>query len=507
MADDHTRKYFFTVLVFILVIFPLPPCRSAIEAKTENTLTELLTPAENAWIKNHPVVRVSGPKAFPPFSFFNDKGASYGMAYDYLKLIIGDLGIKIEVQGPMKWEDVLNKTQAHEIDLISCAALTRDREDYLIFSDPYLSFPLVIISRKNASFIGGLEDLRGLKVVFIKRVSTYQWLKEDNVAVKELFADSPIDALKMVSIGRADAYIENLAAASYMIEKYGLANLKIAAPTNYDSYNLHFAVRKDWPELVSIINKGLGSLSMDKHREIRNRWLSVRYEYGIRPVDVWKWVLVVAVPAFIILALVVFWNRRLQREITQRILAEDERGKLQIQLNQAQKMDSIGRLAGGVAHDFNNMLGVIIGHAEMAVLQLEPSNPIQHRLAQIRNAAKRSANLTQQLLAYARRQPISPKVLDLNETLESMLNMLKSLIGENIDIVWLPGKGLWQVKVDPSQIDQILANLCVNARDSISGVGKVTIETENIVFDKDYCDQHTGFTPGSYVMLSVSDNG
>jgi two-component system cell cycle sensor histidine kinase/response regulator CckA len=122
-------------------------------------------------------------------------------------------------------------------------------------------------------------------------------------------------------------------------------------------------------------------------------------------------------------------------------------------------------------------------------------------------AAKRSTDITRQLLAFARQQTIAPKVLDLNDSIESMLKMLRRLIGEDIDLAWLPGSEVWPVKLDPSQVDQIMANLCVNARDAIADVGKVTIETKNISFDEDYCADHAGFVPGEYVMLAVSDDG
>jgi len=181
--------------------------------------------------------------------------------------------------------------------------------------------------------------------------------------------------------------------------------------------------------------------------------------------------------------------------------------KMEAQLLQAQKMESVGRLAGGVAHDFNNMLGVILGHVEFALEKAEQDHDLHANLKEIQTAAKRSANITKQLLAFARKQTISPRQLDLNDTVESMLNMLRRLIGEDIDLVWQPSTHLWPVKMDPTQIDQILANLCVNARDAIAGVGKLTIETGRKTFDEEYCSEHSGFIPGDYVLLTVSDNG
>ncbi|EKD33577.1 MAG: hypothetical protein ACD_75C02649G0004 [uncultured bacterium] len=180
---------------------------------------------------------------------------------------------------------------------------------------------------------------------------------------------------------------------------------------------------------------------------------------------------------------------------------------LEAQLRQAQKMESVGRLAGGVAHDFNNMLGVIIGYTELALEQVDPAQPLFPPLQEIHKAAVRSADLTRQLLAFARKQTVIPQVLDLNEIVEGMLKMLRRLIGEDIHLAWLPGTGVWPVKVDPSQIDQILANLCVNARDAITGTGKITIETHPVIFNEAFCADHPGAVPGEYVLLTMSDDG
>jgi two-component system cell cycle sensor histidine kinase/response regulator CckA len=188
------------------------------------------------------------------------------------------------------------------------------------------------------------------------------------------------------------------------------------------------------------------------------------------------------------------------RDITEQRLLED-------QLRQAQKMETVGQLAGGVAHDFNNMLQVITSYAEMALGKVADGQPLHKYLLEIRRAAQRSAEITGQLLAFARKQTVSPKVLDLNEALADTQKMIQRLIGEDIDLAWLPGHGLWKVMIDPAQLDQILANLSVNARDAIGGVGKVTAETENVSFDEAYCAAHAGFVPGAYVLLAISDDG
>ena len=195
------------------------------------------------------------------------------------------------------------------------------------------------------------------------------------------------------------------------------------------------------------------------------------------------------------------------RDITQKHLNEKERAKLEDQLQQAQKMEAIGRLAGGVAHDFNNMLGAIIGDVDLLRLQTSPDSPLHADLTRILNAAERSSALTRQLLGFARKQIISPVFLDLNETVAGLLMMLRRLIGEEIELIWKPGDVLQQIFIDPTQIDQILVNLCLNARDAINGSGVITIATANTTLDTTYCEQHVDSIPGDYVSLSITDTG
>jgi len=195
------------------------------------------------------------------------------------------------------------------------------------------------------------------------------------------------------------------------------------------------------------------------------------------------------------------------RDISGRKAEETRRLHLEEQLHQAQKMESIGQLAGGVAHDFNNMLGVIIGHTELAIAKATPHTPIADHLEEIDKAANRSANITRQLLAFARKQTIAPKIINLNESIESMLKMVRRLLGEDIDLIWKPAFNPWSIRIDPTQVDQVVANLATNARDAISGNGIITIETNNVMLDQAFCAQNLEALPGKYVQLSFSDTG
>ncbi len=189
-----------------------------------------------------------------------------------------------------------------------------------------------------------------------------------------------------------------------------------------------------------------------------------------------------------------------KRDITEQL-------ELSAQFQQAQKMESVGRLAGGVAHDYNNMLSVIMGTAQLAMIKMDRSDPRYADFEQIEHAAQRTSEITRKLLAFARKQTVSPKVLDLNSAVEGMLKMLRRLLREDLTLFWHPGTEVWQVCIDPSQMDQILVNLCVNARDAIQGIGEIHIETGNVVLGSDDCTEHKGFALGEYVLVAVSDNG
>lgn len=188
------------------------------------------------------------------------------------------------------------------------------------------------------------------------------------------------------------------------------------------------------------------------------------------------------------------------RDITQRRLMEER-------LLQSQKMEAIGQLASGVAHDFNNMLGVILGYVEMAIDMVEPSGELHASLLEIRKAAERSSTLTKQLLSFARTQSASPETIDPNDAINGSLAMLRRLIGEDISLDFRPGATIWPVRIDQSQIDQILVNLCVNSRDAIAKDGIIAIETQNIALSESPHSDHVGVPPGEYVMVAFSDNG
>jgi PAS domain S-box-containing protein len=225
------------------------------------------------------------------------------------------------------------------------------------------------------------------------------------------------------------------------------------------------------------------------HRDDSMRWVASRsFPVQNEAGEVYRWV-------------------SIMEDITQRRQAEEDKARLEEQLLHAQKMESVGRLAGGVAHDFNNMLNVILGYSELLKSQLPEDDPHLKYVREIEKAGLHSRDITRQLLAFSRKQIIAPKPVNLNDLIAGTRQTLARLIGEDIDLRFYPEKNLWQVKFDPSQVDQILVNLAVNARDAMPTGGKLTIETANVALDEAYCREHLEMTPGFYVLLVMNDNG
>jgi PAS domain S-box-containing protein len=194
-------------------------------------------------------------------------------------------------------------------------------------------------------------------------------------------------------------------------------------------------------------------------------------------------------------------------DITERKRAEEEMRALEEQLRQSQKMEAVGRLAGGIAHDFNNLLTIIKGYSQLSLLDLDESHHLWGNIQEIQKATQRATDLTRQLLAFSRRQILDLKILDLNSLLKDLDKMLRRIIGEDIEPVTLLAEDLGRVKIDPGQMEQVILNLAVNARDAMPSGGKLIIETANVVLDEEYAHAHVGVIPGHYVKLSVSDTG
>ncbi|OEU74961.1 MAG: hypothetical protein BA869_00055, partial [Desulfuromonadales bacterium C00003107] len=582
-----------------------------------------LTEEERAWLQAHPVIRVMHDPAWAPVEFADAQENPSGITEDYLRLVEQRLGITFERVGGLSWQEAMARLQRRDLDMTICLSATAERSKFLTFTRPYLNIPSVILAREAVTYIGDMQELAGHKVAVVEGYPLVEWLSRDFPGIDLVKVKTVEEGLRRLQQGEVSCFVDNLLVMGYYLAKLKIADLKIAGTTPYE-YAQSMAVRKDWSILAGILQKALDSISPAERAAIYHKWVPSRYDFGFDYRLVWRILALFAVA----LAGLIFWIRKLIKEIQQRKRAEmeladahkllqtilnttpmrifwknresrylgcnlafsrdagterpeeligkddyqlqwqeqaekfraddqrvidtgvpklayeeklrgpkgdllwtrtskvplcneqqeiigmlgiyediTERKQLKAQLIQAQKMEAIGQLAGGVAHDFNNKLGVILGYAELALMHTAPDQPTFQQLQEIHKAAESSAGLTRQLLAFARQQPATPKVLDLNQNIDDMLQMLRRLIGEDIELDWNPGTNLWPVKVDPTQIDQLLANLSVNARDAISSSGRLTIETANTSIGPADRAAHPYCVPGNYVSFTVTDNG
>ncbi|BHH83174.1 transporter substrate-binding domain-containing protein [Desulforhopalus sp. 52FAK] len=615
------------VIVLILSIFVVP-----ITSDFAYSSSVELTHEEQQWLSQHKTIRVSGPQAFPPFQFFNEDSEYVGMASDYLQFIAGQLSISIEYLPKTPWGAILELIRNKKIDVLSCVAFTKERSEYLLYSNPYITFPLVIVSRKDSPEIKILQDIEGMRVALKKKISTEAILEKSAIPFTPHYISTPQDALKAVSFGQADVAIENLAAASYIIDQQGYTNLKITASTHFEEYALFIAIRKDWPVFQSIINKTLATITDQQHREIRQRWVSVRYDQGITFVVILKWIAVSLIVFIIVIGAIFLWNRRLVKEIKEREkielrLRESERkistlidnlpgmvyrcrnqhnrpmdfisdGCLDVtgyqpleisqdapicygdlifpddqqsvvdavqegiknkrhfkieyriitksgdikwvwerggsvsdietsdsylegfiaditqqkniakQLQQSQKMEAIGALAGGVAHEFNNMLAIIIGNNELIMEELPPLSVAKESTEEIRIAVLRARDIVKQLLTFSRLEETEDKILDFGIVVQDSMKLVRSSIPANIKIEQKFSAKTCSFKGNDTQINQLLINLCNNAADALPDQGGViTVELSNEIITQAQSEHLLNLKTGRYVKLTVRDNG
>jgi ABC-type amino acid transport substrate-binding protein/signal transduction histidine kinase len=291
--------------------------KSALQGAAALQERNCLTEAETNWIQHHGQIRIGVDPEFAPFEYFAKDGTYAGIASDYVKILNNRLGLNMQVVPNLTWEETTTAARQKELDVLPCVAVTQERIEDLNFSAPYLEFHRVIINRVDAPFFASLKDIAGQKVAVQANTSHSGYLR-DRTTIQPALYDTLQEALRAVSSGEADAFVGNIASATYWIRKLHLTNLKVAAPVSHERQKLHFAVRKDWPQLVPIINKGLASISLAKENKVKQRWIDVEYDPGIDPARFWKRILQVVGVAILVLAAVATWNFMLKREIRTR---------------------------------------------------------------------------------------------------------------------------------------------------------------------------------------------
>lgn len=581
-----------------------------------------LTPEEKQWLHDHPVIRVGSDSNWAPLEFMGEDGTRLGVSAEYLKKISQMLGVTFEFAEAADWNELAEKTKNKEIDLLSSIVDSPRRREYLEFTQPYLSLPIVVFAKDDAAYLGNLDYLAGEKTAVVAGYFIHRLLEENYPEIRLVLTENIEQSFQKLQNNEVYAVVDTLVVGGYYLSKLGYTNIKVVGESPF-SYELSMGVRKDWAVFAGILWKTLDAIPEADRHALSQKWFSVKYEQGFDYALLWK----IAFGLLAVIAFFIWSNRRLRRavkirtyelaeseekyralyhnaqaglmrsrlsdgkaiecnqkiarifgydtreeciaqfvaseryvdpelrsniitqlkesgeirdveaqlirrdgthvwislsarlypqkgymesvvvDITDRKRAEEERVILEGQLRQAQKMEAVGQLAGGVAHDFNNLLGAIIGYTELMRMKLPAEDALQKNLDEVMKASHRATALVRQLLAFSRRDTLQRQTLDLNQLVSNLIKILRRVIGENIDLRFHNQPELNCVNADPGQLEQIIMNLCVNARDAMEEGGTLCIETENVEITEEYSRMLPGSKPGTYVILSVSDTG
>jgi PAS domain S-box-containing protein len=289
---------------------------------TADTKQVHLTAGEKFWIKAHPTISVGIDPEFAPFEFVDNNGRYSGFSTDYIQLLNQRLGLNMEVVAGLTWNQVMTLAQEGQIDMLPAVGFSNHRAQFFSYTTPYIGFYRMIFSRSQAPFIADVGDLADLKIAVQAKSSHAAWIQEHTSLTPEYY-NTLEETIKAVSEGKADVLIGNLATCTYWIRKLNITNVRIAAPVSLERQLVHMAVRKDWPELAGILNKGLASISAQETETIRNRWLAAGYHVGISSRIVWQRIGAVSVLALLLVSFFWLWNNRLKQEIKLRKNAEN----------------------------------------------------------------------------------------------------------------------------------------------------------------------------------------
>jgi signal transduction histidine kinase len=489
MVEQSNRQI---IRLIALFAFLMAFANSSVCAEQNNAESPkiVLTDAEQEWLDQGHTVRVRTGN-WPPFMFALDKG-NYGIAIDYLERVFHVHGIRYNYVSAteVSWTEALTHMQNHQVvDLVPTATITDERKGYLVFTDEYLSLPWVIFARDNSPFIGGIQDLYEKTMCVQKGYVLLTLLKENHPEIKLVVVEGPNkteECMRKLSYGQVDAFIENLTVGTYLIQNHGYSNIKVAAPTPFGNNNQAMAIRDDWPELASIINKTLKTMTPAEKMGLRNKWLSVRYEHGLRYIDILKWIGLVLLFATVIISIISIWNRKLRKEIA-------ERKKAQAELATANH--ELDAFVYTVSHDLRSPLSPILVYAEL--LQDTYKEKLDDQALDFLNGIERQGNrmmhLMDDLLTLAKvgslEQPTEP--VDVEGTVQQVRIDLGSQLAKGNSEVRI-GK-LPRVYVPQTMLTQIFSNLLGNAIRYAGNEGG-TIEVEGERF-------------GNKVRFFVRDHG
>lgn len=455
-----------------------------------------LTPEEEAFIKVHPEIRLGVDPKFVPFEFIDTDGEYKGITADYIDLLSRATGIKMSVAMGLSWTEAYNKALKSEIDVLPAIGKTSEREKSFLFSEPYYHFKRVIVIRNSDTKIKGIEDLSG-KTVAVQKFSSHHSYLLLYPDINLSLYDSVETALTSVANGTETAFLGNLATTHYLINSTGLTNLKFIAFESDKQQSLFFAVRKDWPELVSIINKGLETITEEQRISINNKWIDVDNEVDYGPII--KKLMWIGFFIFVIWAVSLYWILQLKKEILIRKKIQEDLEMAKIEAEAANNIKS--SFMARMSHEIRTPLNAITGMAYL-LKKSETSLTRKMYIEKIIHASNNMLSIINDILDYSK---IEAGKMELESVSFNMDDLLKSVVdivsykiderGIGFELSKDPRIPTWFYG-DPKRIEQILINLINNAA-KFTEEGKISFEIRLTARDKDDC----------HLMFSITDTG
>ncbi len=414
----------------------------------------ILTPREQAWLDDHREIRIGIDRFWEPIEFVDSRGSHRGISADFLSRIKQMLGVEFTYSSSLSWSQVIEAAKAGEIDVLPALTPSTSRYEYLHFTQPYLHFPFMVFTRKDAPLITGIADLSGLDIAVERDYVTVEYLQKDYPALNLIQMEKTAEALQALASGEVDAYIGNLTLGSYLIDKLGLGNLKVAAPTPYAN-DLAIGVRKDWPQLRSILDKALAAIDENERRAMRQESLAIRYDVEVDYTLLWQ---VVAVAATLLLVSLL-WTSQIRRQKAALAVAKAE-------AEQANRFKSY--FLANMSHEIRTPMNAIMGFSHLA-LQTDLTTRQYHYIDKIKASANTLLGVINDILDFSKieagRLEMETIPFSLDEVLENLADVTAMRADEKgLEILFnrdlrIPDKLIG----DPLRLGQVLINLTGNA--------------------------------------------
>lgn len=473
---------------------------------------------EKAWLIKHPVIRLAPDPDFPPIEFIDEDGNYRGIAADFIHLLEQKIPLKFEIVALKHWNEAITQAKARTVDMFGAAVPTPERLKYMDFTKPYVEFPAVVLVRNTAEDFPNLSELKGKQVAVVSNYADHEYMQRAYPGIPLEVMPDISAGLRQVSFGKIDAMVLNIASAAYYIQKDGINNLQVTQDTDF-IFDLSFAARSDWPILISILEKGMAVISPAEKKAVLDKWVSLgNKSWKPSPLFI---ISALSILLLLILAFIVFWNRALRRQVAERtaelqtelgerIQAEKEKEQLQLEVHRAKKMEAIGLLAGGVAHDLNNILSGAVGYSDLLLNKTSADSPIIHYLREIRESGRRAAAVVADLLTISRDAASARHVHNLNTIIHEYLASAEhqTLVQRfpQVDFCLDLDPELQNISCSEIHLKKTLMNLVINAAEATEA-GEVFLVTRNREIAATVKRGEMVIEPGSYVLLSIADSG